>query len=223
MFERLDTWLLHLDDRLQNFKPPELPEPSECGAIEVTSLQLPSPALTMSLPPVGHLSPQVGCTESPGISMDSFSPPGPEGGQTSQSRAKLARMDSVAQNEARLASLRYDFEFQEIEKSKAVEKQQEEAENIKSGLRYSSARWADWLLNTQTAHIFFGLVVVSNSMFLGIQLEYQAQVKTYSSAAEIFMAIHVIYAILFTIEVCLHIVAEGIRHYLWCPSACQRA
>ena len=59
------------------------------------------------------------------------------------------------------------------------------------------------------------MVVVSNSLYLGIQLEYHAQTKSYSQSAQIFMALHLVYAVLFTVEVCLHLMANGFRHYLW--------
>ena len=47
--------------------------------------------------------------------------------------------------------------------------------------------------------MFFALVVVSNSVYLGVQLEYQAINRNYESGAG-FMALHLVYAILFTAE-----------------------
>ena len=58
-------------------------------------------------------------------------------------------------------------------------------------------------------------MVVSNSIFLGVQLEYYANTKDYSSSADLFLSLHLVYAVLFTVEVCLHLIAEGIVHYLW--------
>ena len=43
------------------------------------------------------------------------------------------------------------------------------------------------------------MVVVSNSVYLGVQLEYQAVNKDYGSN-EGFMVLHIVYAILFTLE-----------------------
>lgn len=72
--------------------------------------------------------------------------------------------------------------------------------------------WAKVLVTSHVSNAFFALVVLSNSMYLGVQLEYHAVVKD-SSADAIFLYIHLVYAVLFTIEVGLRLLADGFFTY----------
>jgi len=216
MFQRLDHWLLQLTESM---KMPSAFRPRGESSLGITAFSLAVP----------EASPCLSSVVSPTSPMDfetlsdrferCQSPEELESRQESRERserprATLGRMDSAAEDEARLKGERMQLHFQEIEKAVAEKKQEQEAE-LDTGLRATSSRWASWLLDTQTAHIFFGLVVVSNSIFLGVQLEYYANTKDYSSSADLFMSLHLVYAVLFTVEVCLHLLAEGIVHYLW--------
>ena len=216
MFQRLDHWLLQLTESM---KMPSAFRPRGESSLGITAFSLAVP----------EASPCLSSVVSPTSPMDfetlsdrferCQSPEELESRQESRERserprATLGRMDSAAEDEARLKGERMQLHFQEIEKAVAERKQEQEAE-LDTGLRAASSRWASWLLDTQTAHIFFGLVVVSNSIFLGVQLEYYANTKDYSSSADLFMSLHLVYAVLFTVEVCLHLLAEGIVHYLW--------
>ena len=67
-------------------------------------------------------------------------------------------------------------------------------------------------MTSHVSNAFFALVVLSNSMYLGVQLEYHAVVKD-SSADAIFLYIHLVYAVLFTIEVGLRLLADGFFTY----------
>jgi len=59
-------------------------------------------------------------------------------------------------------------------------------------------------------------VVLSNSVYLGVQLEYHAVVRDPAHWAYVsFLIVHVMYAILFTFEVCLRLIADGLKEYLW--------
>ena len=51
---------------------------------------------------------------------------------------------------------------------------------------------------------------------LAFQLKAQAQVRNPAdSAYSIFLTVHLVYAVLFTAEVCLRLAAEGLVSYLW--------
>ena len=214
MFKRLDLWLLQLTESL---KPPAFrPRREFSSGITAFSLTVPeaSPCLSSVVSPTSPID-----FETLSDRFERFQSEGLEDRQETMERperprATLGRMDSAAEDEARLKGERLQLHFQEIEKAVAEKKQEEESE-LDTGLRAVSSRWATWLLDTQTAHIFFALVVVSNSIYLGVQLEYYANTKDYSSSADLFMCLHLVYAVLFTIEVCLHLLAEGIVHYLW--------
>jgi len=72
------------------------------------------------------------------------------------------------------------------------------------------------VVNSSFSNAFFALVVLSNSVYLGVQLEYYAQVRNPAdSAYSIFLTVHLVYAVLFTAEVCLRLAAEGLVSYLW--------
>ena len=62
----------------------------------------------------------------------------------------------------------------------------------------------------------FCLVVLTNSLYLGAQLEYHAVAKD-SSADTLFLYIHIVYAVLFTVEVGLRLLADGFWKY-FCAS-----
>ena len=68
------------------------------------------------------------------------------------------------------------------------------------------------LVTSHVSNAFFALVVLSNSIYLGVQLEYHAVVKD-SSADALFLYIHLVYAVLFTIEVGLRLLADGFFKY----------
>lgn len=59
-------------------------------------------------------------------------------------------------------------------------------------------------------NVFFAFVILSNSLFLGIQLEIKATGGNSTSLT----VVNVVYAILFTSEMCIRIVAAGLTTYL---------
>ena len=203
MFERLDQWLDQLNESLK------IPLTASAGRAGLeSSAALPGIVASLSVPVA---SPCLSSTISPldfETVSDRMLPEAEE-----RPRATLGRMDSAAEGEARLKAERMSLHYQEIEKADA---QKQEAVELDTRMPATCQRWADWCLKTQTAHIFFGLVVVSNSFYLGVQLEFYANTKDYSSFSDVFMSLHVIYAVLFTIEVCLHLAAEGVINYFWC-------
>ncbi|CAJ1349132.1 unnamed protein product [Effrenium voratum] len=125
------------------------------------------------------------------------------------SKPQLSRMDSLGEREARRMGHRMNEEFAEQDKASL----DEEPEGP-PGMCPALSRWSARILNSQCANVFFGLVVVSNSLYLGVQLEVNAVNRAYGENSSLFMTVHVIYAVLFTAEVCLHVAAEGLRHYL---------
>ena len=76
--------------------------------------------------------------------------------------------------------------------------------------QYSAA-----IVHSHAAGIFFGIAILSNSVFLGIQLEWRAQHRYGDGDSSwIFPILHTIYATLFTVEVLLRFIADGIWSYL---------
>eukprot|EP00438_Fugacium_kawagutii_P028218 Skav200387 [mRNA] locus=scaffold2518:434805:443210:- [translate_table: standard] len=200
MFARLEDWLLKLNESL---KAPAL---SVAAVRNMDSQQ--APAASLMVPP----SPVLSAAPARSISPFDFETASDRPDAAERPRASVGRMDSRAEDEARLKGERMSEHFREIEKSHAAN---QETVELDSGFLAVCRRCSGWLLKTQTAHIFFGLVVVSNSLFLGVQLEYHSNTKDYSSNSEVFMILHLIYAVLFTVEVCLHLVAEGFVDYFW--------
>lgn len=76
--------------------------------------------------------------------------------------------------------------------------------------------YARLLVSSHASNAFFALVVLTNSVYLGVQLEYHAVAKD-SSADTLFLYIHVVYAVLFTVEVGLRLLADGLWKY-FCAS-----
>eukprot|EP00439_Symbiodinium_sp_Y106_P084891 s12_g26.t3 len=66
-------------------------------------------------------------------------------------------------------------------------------------------------------NIFFALVIVSNSLVLGFQLEWNARRVMDSQDQTVWIIVHVAYAILFTIEMMIRITAAGPLVYLCGP------
>mmetsp|Transcript_22824 Transcript_22824/g.52850 ORF Transcript_22824/g.52850 Transcript_22824/m.52850 type:complete len:570 (-) Transcript_22824:77-1786(-) len=192
VLDRLDTWLESLDQRLQ-----QVPRKSS----DLTSFSL------SRLPE--EIEDEEQLMSSPAESSIGIGSPKEVGGAN---KRKLTRMDSVGLvAEAREKASQVEEAFH-LEKQKEQEEAEEEPEEI-HGCYNHCRHVASVILASQTSHIFFGLVVVSNSVYLGVQLEIQAVRRDYASDPS-FMVAHVIYAVLFTVEVCLHLVADGIRGFL---------
>ncbi|CAE7935355.1 Cacna1f [Symbiodinium sp. KB8] len=98
----------------------------------------------------------------------------------------------------------------------------EEAEKKNMQLRESrSARlhvcqhYAQAIVDSKTCTFLFGFAVLTNSLLLGIHLEWQAVTRDFSSGIEFFTTLHTMYSLLFTLEVCLRLTADGCRKYVW--------
>lgn len=65
------------------------------------------------------------------------------------------------------------------------------------------------------ANAFFAGLILTNSLFLGVQLEMQASFQDVSIEKEFFTILNVSYAALFTIEAFLRLVAAGPVSYVW--------
>ena len=76
-------------------------------------------------------------------------------------------------------------------------------------------RFCKWLVESSWANTFFALLILSNSVFLGVQLEMQAAYQDVSIQLTVFAAFNVSYAVLFSLEVALRLLACGPSSYLW--------
>ncbi|CAE7506213.1 CAC [Symbiodinium natans] len=98
----------------------------------------------------------------------------------------------------------------------------EESEKIQIQLRESRSktlhvcqRYAQWIVDSQSCNLFFGFAVVTNSLLLGFHLEWQAVTRDFSSGVSVFTTLHTMYSLLFTVEVCLRLTADGFWKYVW--------
>ncbi|CAE7746352.1 Scn11a [Symbiodinium sp. CCMP2592] len=77
----------------------------------------------------------------------------------------------------------------------------------------SCQRVASAIVNSQTAGIFFAMVVLTNSVYLGVHLSWSSQNPEQTSNS-VFLTVHVVYSVLFTLEAVLHFVAVGPAAYI---------
>ncbi|CAJ1329781.1 unnamed protein product, partial [Effrenium voratum] len=76
-------------------------------------------------------------------------------------------------------------------------------------------RKAELIVNSQCAGAFFAMVILTNSVYLGVHLEWSAVHRSADHPANsIFKTLHVIYAVLFTLEALLQFVASGFSGYI---------
>ncbi|CAK9079090.1 Sodium channel protein type 11 subunit alpha (NaN) (Sensory neuron sodium channel 2) (Sodium channel protein type XI subunit alpha) (Voltage-gated sodium channel subunit alpha Nav1.9) [Durusdinium trenchii] len=73
------------------------------------------------------------------------------------------------------------------------------------------------LVNSQAMGIFWALVILTNSIYLGIQLEWSAHHRT-TASNPVFTTVHIVYAALFTVEALMQLIAVGCRAYVFGPS-----
>eukprot|EP00438_Fugacium_kawagutii_P028216 Skav200385 [mRNA] locus=scaffold2518:419715:420398:- [translate_table: standard] len=71
------------------------------------------------------------------------------------------------------------------------------------------------LVEAPWANALFAALILSNSIFLGVQLEMQAASQDVTIELTLFTTINVSYAALFSFEVALHLIAAGPTAYLW--------
>lgn len=74
------------------------------------------------------------------------------------------------------------------------------------------------LAQSQAMGVFWAVIILTNSVYLGVQLEWTSKHRDDTSTAHIFTAVHVVYATLFTLEAFMQLVAGGCRAYIWGPS-----
>ncbi|OLP96190.1 Sodium channel protein [Symbiodinium microadriaticum] len=82
----------------------------------------------------------------------------------------------------------------------------------------SLTEFSEKVIHSQWANLFFGAAILSNSLFLGIQLQYRAQNPGPSDTSIVFFVIHTLYAVLFTVEVLLRLLGEGFWDFFFSSS-----
>ncbi|CAE7506244.1 CACNA1S [Symbiodinium natans] len=208
MSDRLETWLLNLDLRLQQIA--DQAQSHNTFASRASLIALSGDWMGRKGSDAGHFMPHLASVEEASdeegrsVRVDSSENVG-SGEHTGGRDHREQTEQEAARKKASMVVEAFHLEKKEQEPS-------EEPEEIKGCWKYCC--WlAAKVLASQVAHLFFALVVVSNSVFLGVQLQYQAVNRDYGSS-EGFLILHLVYAILFTIEVCLHLLAEGLRTYI---------
>lgn len=198
LFDRLENWLLNLDLRLHQIS----------DQVDWTRRPPDSPAFEPHLSRVLETEEEEGdVLKEPADSSESAggrSPRSPSPGGLDRSGSMRSELAAARKKASEVVDA-----FHLEKKEQEIVEEPAEAK----GCWAHSCRLAARILASQVSHVFFALVVVSNSVYLGVQLEYQAVNKDYGSN-EGFMVLHVVYAVLFTVEVCLHLMAEGIRGFV---------
>ncbi|CAE7255992.1 Scn11a, partial [Symbiodinium pilosum] len=70
--------------------------------------------------------------------------------------------------------------------------------------------WCAWIVKSHVCEVFFALMIVSNSAYLGVQLEWSSQNRDRTAEQQnVFVVINTVYAVIFLVEVCLRLVASG--------------
>ncbi|CAE7206203.1 CACNA1H, partial [Symbiodinium necroappetens] len=78
--------------------------------------------------------------------------------------------------------------------------------------------WCSRIVKSTVCEIFFALMIVTNSAYLGVQLEWSSQNRDRTAEQQnVFLVINVVYAVIFLIEVCLRLLASGPRIYFLAP------
>ncbi|CAJ1405245.1 unnamed protein product [Effrenium voratum] len=78
---------------------------------------------------------------------------------------------------------------------------------------------ASWIMNSYCANLFFAFIILSNSIFLGVQLQWRVD-NAELALDPAFTIVHNIYAVLFTLEALLRLVAAGVCGY-FCGRGCK--
>lgn len=74
------------------------------------------------------------------------------------------------------------------------------------------------VVKSNSCELFFALMIVSNSVYLGVQLEIAStNPHKIENQQETFFAVNMVYAVVFLLEVLLRLVASGVRRY-FCAS-----
>ncbi|CAK9043477.1 Sodium channel protein type 11 subunit alpha (NaN) (Sensory neuron sodium channel 2) (Sodium channel protein type XI subunit alpha) (Voltage-gated sodium channel subunit alpha Nav1.9) [Durusdinium trenchii] len=75
-----------------------------------------------------------------------------------------------------------------------------------------------YVVKSNLCELFFALMIVTNSVYLGVQLQMSATDPIHAKEAEqTFTAVNLFYAVVFLLEVLLRLVASGVKRYFLYP------
>jgi len=96
-----------------------------------------------------------------------------------------------------------------------AEKKNMQLRESRSASLHVCQHYARAIVGSKTCTFLFGFAVLTNSLLLGIHLEWQAVTRDFSAGIEFFTTLHTMHSLLFTLEVCLRLTADGCRKYVW--------
>lgn len=132
--------------------------------------------------------------------------------QDSGALAEAPKKKRDSYNEARLASVQVIEARTEAEMSAGLSSEKK----LPAGYWWHDFRKScKALVESPWASVLFAALILSNSIFLGVQLEMQAASQDVTIELTLFTIINVSYAALFSFEVVLHLIAAGPTAYLW--------
>eukprot|EP00439_Symbiodinium_sp_Y106_P074583 s2192_g14.t1 len=136
-------------------------------------------------------------------------------------RSKTLRVKEVGEGEEGLDS--YDLARHQGSKVDMFKKLKSEEANLAKSEEQTTQcgmvqTWCLRIVKSTVCEIFFALMIVTNSAYLGVQLEWSSQNRDRTAEQQnVFLVINVVYAVIFLIEVCLRLLASGPRIYFLAP------
>ncbi|CAE7240222.1 CACNA1H [Symbiodinium natans] len=137
------------------------------------------------------------------------------------------RSETAEEDKGEEKPLRRSIHSEDYELAQSEADRIESMKNLAMASRQTSktrTRLQSWARRTQQRaarmasslafNIFFSMVIVSNSVFLGLQLEWSAR-QVDQLVEPVFLAGHLIYASLFSVEMLIRLVASGPKTYLF--------
>ncbi|CAE6973091.1 Catsper1, partial [Symbiodinium sp. CCMP2456] len=198
LLDRLEVWFDRIEDVLERRPGPheahrlELSSASERNSFNATSEYVEEVAKQASVLAVNH-------------SLHTL----PSGLTVNQAATtKTSPADEYAQ--AKEQGSRMESFKQYVSSSQVASKPQGRVAQGLECIQQSAAYLADSL----AFNVFFAIVIFSNSVFLGMQLEWSA-LKVDKFVEPAFLVAHMVYAVLFTLEMSVRVAAVGVRSYFF--------
>lgn len=207
LFQRLDTWLSKAEEAL--LRNPQAAQVPDLGHLFASA---PCPARSGGNSPGAPVP-------TPGSAMSEVLP------QLSQNARQYSSEDtnSVLDHSLSKRTLprrtmtgleEYEEAKEEGHRVEGLKKLMSESKVIRTDTMAACKKRAAAIASNPFFNFAVALVIISNSVFLGIQLELGTQ---NSGNAMAFLVGHLIYAILFTLEMAIRFIAAGCRNYLIGP------
>jgi len=202
---QLDAWLLRLDSILQSQM---IHETTAAVQLRSQEYELASQKTNTELEEEDKESSDIAQRPSAG-SVHQSTPT-----RLTQRSVTGRRMSRVSYDDALEQAARVQFERTV---SQPAMKQSEQSD-IQGGCLQRIQRQAETLSSSSTFDMFFLMVIISNSILLGVQLEIASSSTDDAGSETSFLVLNVVYAVAFTFEIVVRLIAKGLKAYFCGPS-----